>query len=253
MAEDELHLSKAPIIEALITVNIHPLSDELMPRVQEVAHSIRAEYPHSEPIAHIQFQFAVDARGGGPPQQSATQDAAFGLKLTSTDRRHLVVVRKDGFSFSRLPPYERWEGFRNEARRLWDLYRGLVGPIQILNFGLRYINRVSVPFGEPIQKYLRMYPEIPDNRDGSIRTITSSLMRVESVIPMPEGRLVIQQATLPPQIEGFATLTLDFDLLFSSSPENANDYIWQTLEIARHIKNQLFVDSLTPNFLESFK
>jgi len=94
---------------------------------------------------------------------------------------------------------------------------------------------------------------MPDNPDGSMRVINSSYLRIDSVLAEPNGFLIAQQATLPPEREGFATLSLDFDLRFPSPPGSNDEYVWNTLDSARNIKNQLFVDSLTPKFLETFR
>lgn len=255
MLEEDLHLEKAPIVEALIAIDVGPpLSDQTMSRINDAAAALQGDYPGSEPFGQVQFQFGIDVRAGFVPQQSAQQDASFGRKYVSHDKRQLVVFRRTGFSFSRLPPYQRWESFQGEAKRLWGVYRSAAGPVSIIRFVLRYINRVDIPIGKPVSDFLNLYPEVPSNPDGSPRSINSSYMRVDSMITeIPAARLVIQQAALPPQREGFATLSLDFEVIVATSTGMTEEYIWDKLEVARRIKNQIFVDSLTPKFLEEFR
>jgi uncharacterized protein (TIGR04255 family) len=252
MTPDDLHLEHAPIVEALIVIDVEPLNDETMSRVQTVAEGFRTDYPESEPLRQSQFKLGMDLRSGGIISR-ASDDASFGRKYVSKDKRQLVVFRRDGFNFSRLPPYERWDSFRSEAKRLWKFYRSATGPAPIVRFGLRFINRVFIPFGRSISEFLKMYPELPNGPDGSSLTVNSSYMRVDSALTEPRGQLIIQQATLPAEREGFATLSLDFDLSFIPIQGSGEEYVWDTLESARHIKNQLFVDSLTPSFLETFQ
>lgn len=255
MPQEELHLEHAPIVEALIAIDVGPpLNDEVMSRVDTAAQAFHADYPESEPFGQFQFKFGVNVQAGHIPQQSAQHDSSFGRKYVSSDKRQLVVFRRDGFSFSRLPPYQRWASFRTEARRLWEIYRSATTPTPIVRFGLRYINRVSIPVGTPMNEFLKLYPEVPDNPDGSPRAINSSYMRVDSILTeIPAGRLIIQQAALPPEREGFATLSLDFDISIMTAGGTTEEYVWDTLESARHIKNQIFVRSLTPEFLETFR
>lgn len=249
MVQDELHLDKAPIAEALISIHIVPLSDDKMPSLDEAFHDIQSDYPESEDLNQFEFGWHVEP---GTPAVQSHRGRLFGRKLISKDKRQLVLFRRDGFSFSRLPPYERWESFRSEARRIWHIYRAATGPLSIVRFGLRYINRLLIPRHREISDYLRLYPHIPDNRDGSPRALNSSFLRIDSILTEPTGQLIVQQATLPTEQEGLVTLSLDFDLQFSQIGSDEG-YVWNTLEKARDIKNQLFVDSLTPTYLETFR
>ena len=253
MDQGDFHLEKAPIVEAIIAIDIEqPLSDDLLAAVEAASTAIREAYPESEPMKQMKFQLEI--RPGMPalPPQPAQQD--FGRKYVSMDKRQLVVFRRTGFSFSRLPPYQRWENFRDEAKRLWSVYRSATGPVPIVRFGLRYINRVSIPFGQPVNQFLKLYAELPDNPDGSPRVINSSYLRVDSMLTeIPAGYLIVQQATLPPEREEAATLSLDFDISVTPPVAVTEEYVWDTLETARNVKNQLFRDSLTPQFLETFR
>ena len=252
MATDELHLNHAPIVEALISIDVEPLGGEQTSKLYTAGQTLKPEYPESEPLNQLQIAFGVTFQPSGISHQTSHQGSPYGHKFVSKDKRQLLLFRHNGFTFSRLPPYDRWDSFRSEARRIWNIYRDAVGPVTIKQFGLRYINRVLVPIGEPIERYLKLFPNIPDNPDGSPRTIQGSYMRVDSMLEEPVGQLIIQQAMLPMMQEGFATLSLDFDLRFQFE-SSTEDYVWTTLETARHIKNQLFVDSLTSTFLETFR
>jgi uncharacterized protein (TIGR04255 family) len=252
MTRGELHLEKAPIVEALISIDVRDLSDEVMHRVDKEAAAFQSEYPQSESFHFFQLQVNVNA--GQPPESTAQHDTSFGKKYVSADKRQLVVLRRNGFSFSRLPPYQTWADFRDEAQRLWTIYRAATGPLPIVRFGLRYINRISIPIGRPLNEFLRLYPEIPANSDGSLRAINSCYMRVDSMLTeIPSGHLIIQQAALPPEQPNMAALSLDFDISVTTPQGVAEEYVWEMLESARHVKNQLFVDSLTPDFLETFR
>ena len=228
-----------------------PLNDEAMAHTDAAASAFQADYPGSEPFRFFQFQFGLDATGITP--QQSTQDASFGRKYISADKRQIVIFRRNGFIFSRLPPYEQWASFRDEAKRLWEIYRSAVGPIPIVRFELRYINRINIPLARPIHEFLNLYPEVPNNPDGSPRTINRAYMRVDSMLPDLPGYLIMQQAVLPPEKEGFASLALDFDITCMTPQGATEEYVWDTLESARREKNLIFVSSLKPDFLETFR
>jgi uncharacterized protein (TIGR04255 family) len=252
MPDKELHFDKAPIVEALIAIDVGVLNDEQFSQLNSAGRSLESDYPDSEPLNQFQLQFGLTFQTGGVSHQTSQQGAPYGYKFVSRDKRQLAVFRRNGFSFSRLPPYEKWDSFRSEARRVWDVYRTAARSVPISGFGLRYINRVSFPVQADVAQYLRLYPHIPDNRDGSPRVLNSSFLRAESTIENPPGNLTIQQATLPQEHPGLVTLSLDFDLRFVHDDAN-EEHVWTTLEAARHIKNELFVASLTPSFLETFR
>jgi uncharacterized protein (TIGR04255 family) len=252
MDQGDFHLEKAPIVEAIITIDIGPLSDDLLAAVDAASTAIREDYPESEPMKHMKFQFEIGPGAPTLPQQPAPQD--FGRKHVSSDKRQLVVFRRDGFSFSRLPPYQKWEDFRDEAKRLWSVYRSATGQVQIVRFGLRYINRVNIPIGQPQSQFLKLYAELPNNPDGSPRVMNSLYLRADSMLTeIPGGSLIIQQAKLPPEQKEAAALSLDFDISVTPPVAATEENVWETLEIARRVKNQLFRDSLTPQFLETFQ
>jgi uncharacterized protein (TIGR04255 family) len=252
MPEKELHLDKAPIAEALIAIDVENLSDDQFSQLGVVGQTLQVDYPDIEPLNQFQIGLDLSFAAGNVSHQGSQVGGPFGFKLASRDKRQLVVFRRNGFSFSRLPPYERWASFSSEARRLWEVFRNVARSVKITGFGLRYINRISIPFKSRIEDYLRLYPQIPDDRNGSPRILLSSYLRADCPIMEPLGHLIIQQATLPQEQPGAATLSLDFDLRFPQ-PGSDDEEVWDTLEAARRIKNELFVDSLTPSFLETFR
>jgi uncharacterized protein (TIGR04255 family) len=252
MPDKQLHFEKAPIAEALIAIEVGMLDEQYLSQLRTASQSLEDDYPDSEPLNQIQLELGVTFHAAGISHQASQQGGQLGYKFVSKDKRQLAVFRRNGFSFSRLPPYERWESFRSEARRLWDIFRRVAHSAPILSFGLRYINRISFPARQDATQYLRLYPEIPDNRDGSPRILISSYLRADSTIKEPPGQLIIQQANLPPEHPGLVTLALDFDLRFPFVG-SSDEYVWSSLESARDIKNELFVDSLTPTFLETFR
>src|SRR5262245_47703515 len=64
------------------------------------------------------------------PRKTALQGLAdhVGFLFATADEKQLFQARFDGFTMHRLAPYEGWEPFRDEARRLWNVYRQRVRP-----------------------------------------------------------------------------------------------------------------------------
>ena len=53
---------------------------------------------------------------------------------------YVAQFTRNGFVFSRLKPYEGWETFEAEAKRLWCIYRELAEPSEVQRLGVRFIN-----------------------------------------------------------------------------------------------------------------
>src|SRR5678809_118110 len=73
---------------------------------------------------------------GGILTATAKQDQ-IGHAFVGGEGKHVVQFRINGFTFSRLAPYQTWEQFRNEAKTLWESYRQIVGTLPVVRVGLR--------------------------------------------------------------------------------------------------------------------
>jgi uncharacterized protein (TIGR04255 family) len=152
-----------------------------------------------------------------------------------------------GFAFHRLNPYETWEPFRTEARRLWELYCAAVGPVDVLRIGARYINQLAFPAGRELSEYLQVYPLT----DSVSRALSGYGMNATIPIDdMEDGVLFLQQALLPPDSPEMAKLLLDIQVQF---PRNNALELWDQIERIRPIKNRIFNDCITPQMKESLR
>jgi uncharacterized protein (TIGR04255 family) len=172
--------------------------------------------------------------------------------FASTDGRQVVQARLDGFTFSRLKPYDKWESLRDEARELWLQYVRFASPEAITRIALRYINRIEIPLPiRDFKEYILTTPEIaPDLPQG----LDSFFMRL--VIPDPKGQaVVIVTETVEPVDEANKRLPLIFDIdVFRAVAFNVRDNVmWETFESLHDLKNEIFFKSITPKAKELFR
>lgn len=66
-------------------------------------------------------------------------------RCISQDKKHIVQFRKDGFTFSRLKPYNSWNESYKEALDLWKKYCEIINPIAITRVATRFINNFQIP------------------------------------------------------------------------------------------------------------
>jgi len=139
----ERHLSRAPIVEAVFDVRAKTLTGFDVEKFSEAHGEVAAEYPQKE--AMNQFEFGVRHRPGKTPEQHFTELGDLGYRFTSEDKLQIVQFRSDGFTFSRLAPYTKWDHVFQEASRLWKIYERITPLEEATRIAVRYINRLPFP------------------------------------------------------------------------------------------------------------
>jgi uncharacterized protein (TIGR04255 family) len=227
--------SRAPITEAIIDFQVElPEDIELsdLERCQDPA------YPRKKALPVLGDQVALGKEAAtSPPARQV------GFLFASADGKQLFQARSNGFTVHRLGPYEGWEPFRNEARRLWDIYRQAVRPQKVARVAVRYINRLDLPSPvEEIRDYLRTSPEVsPDLPQG----LEGFFMQL--AIPQRDitSTLLLREMAVPPAAPGVASVVLDVDLFRSEDIPADDAEIWAFIENLRARKNAIFQACIT--------
>ncbi|KYC41611.1 hypothetical protein WA1_16310 [Scytonema hofmannii PCC 7110] len=232
------HYSPAPITEALIDIQVQLPQEVKLDVLAQVYSSIQAEYPKREEMLIFQGQAIAGASVGATASQSE-----IGYRFFSNDQKQILQVRLDGFTFSRLAPYDCWQTFRDEAKRLWSIYQSLTHPQAIARLALRYINRLDIPLpvGD-IKEYLKTFPEVsPDLTQG----LSGYFMQLQ--IPQEDlaAMLILNQALVPPPTPNFVSILLDLDLFLEQDIPNDELGIWQIIEQMHQQKNKAFEACIT--------
>ncbi len=240
MASNSLHFAHPPITEAIISIVVQDLPEPTIDRIRALGPRVLPEYAKTTDIS--QTQFVGEIRPETPPKTSA-QQKFLGLQFQSEDLKQIFQARLNGFSFHRLAPYDRWETFRAEAFRLWELFREMVGEIKTLAFSVRYINALIVPAPALLEDFLNVYPEIPLEWP---QMLSNYVMRLDLPISDDQtndaGHLTAVQTLLPSRPDT-ATILLDLNLQYPAL-RNSNDTLWQRIDAVRSVKNRLFSASL---------
>ncbi|MFN7412468.1 MAG: TIGR04255 family protein [Dolichospermum sp.] len=236
--EARKHYSHAPITEAVINIQA-----QLSPKVKldvlwQMYSNIQTEYPKCEDVFILQGQMIVAAT----VESTATQ-SQIGYRVLSSDQKHIIEMRLDGFSFSRLAPYDCWENFRDEAQRLWSIYQSLTYPQAITRLAIRYINRLDIPLpvGD-LQEYLRTFPEVSGNLPQGL---SGYFMQLQIPQDNLGAMLVINQAIVTPPTEEVVSILLDLDLFVEQNIANNELGIWELLEQMHTQNNQAFEACIT--------
>jgi uncharacterized protein (TIGR04255 family) len=239
------HYANAPITEGLIDIRVEPGPDITLESLDIVCQQAAAEYPTREDRTSSEFQFPVDARG-----EASTKHTKVGYLLRSADGKQVFQAGLDGFTLSRLKPYQNWTALRDEAKRLWTIYRESVRPIRVTRVAVRYINQIDMPL--PIidfKDYLRTVPEVsPELPQG----LSGFLMQLQ--IPQLERDtvLVLTEALARPSKPDTASVILDIDLFRERADYSSDEDVWGLLEAFRDRKNEVFESCITDKARQLF-
>lgn len=235
MYEDRRY-AKAPVKEAIIhlqieaALSIDRLSEGLLPNLLGYSAS---------PIVDSKLTGRIR---GGALQAEASQEPA-GFILTKAEGNRKVQVRVDGFSFSWLAPYDRWEPFREEAKQIWSAYSAMAGSPKIVRLGLRYINQLDLPLPiRDLRDFVRTFPEVSSDLEQSLEGF---FLQLRSPISDLDATMILNQTLVPPPRPDVAAMILDIDLFrnFNSGP--SDEEVWRVLERFRVRKNMIFEGCIT--------
>ena len=136
------HLNHAPIVEAVIDFRA-PFRAKWVPEdlKRELAKAL-PEYPIIEAALQPEFSLPV---AGNPAGVKIANLGCKGLRFRTKEQKYVVQFNRDGFAFSHLPPYERWDSFVAEALRLWEIFSMVGQHDKVQRVGVRYINRLPLP------------------------------------------------------------------------------------------------------------
>lgn len=240
MPSETLHFDKAPIVEAVIGLDLEEmLAEPMLAELHQLGEQLQHSYPIREAIRMGQLEWNLGA-------EAKHVDLQVGYFFKSKDGRQIVHAKRNGFAFSRLAPYENWENFISEAKRTWASYRVVIGPSKMTKWSVRYINKLSWPENERMEDYLQIYPHIPDSLP---QQIAGCFVRLQFPLQQPQGLLTQQLVGLPQESPGKVTFMLDNEFSFSAIGLS-DAAMWEQINSARGTKNKFFVDSITPKMKE---
>lgn len=242
-----IHYPNAPITEAIVDLRVELEEGFELARLKDVGDTVKSEYPKQEEMVESGLQFAVGPDGGSASLQRKT----LGTKFVTVDGKQIFQSRLNGFTFSRLAPYDRWEPFRDDARRLWKAFRDVTAPAAVTRLAVRYINRIDIP-GDKIdlKDYLRTSPEIAPELP---QMLEGYFMQLQLPFSELAGRCLINQTIVPPAREDVVSVVLDIDLFRDRDVPQDEETIWRFFETLHDEKNNIFEACITDSTRKLFE
>lgn len=232
------HYDKAPIREAIIDIQI----DRTVPLNLADLEILGNRVPGYSERRDLFLRQVTGQFSTGQPTATIKQDQV-GYQFIGEDGKQIAAFRLNGFAFSRLAPYQTWEQFRDEAKKLWALYRQLAGSASVKRVGVRYVNQLDLPVNlRDFRDFIRTYPEISSDLS---QQLASFFMQVQ--IPQTDigAMLILNTAIVPPPGPNVVSVVLDIDVSKEGLKSSSDEEVWNTMEILRIRKNLIFEGCIT--------
>lgn len=242
------HLNNAPIIEAVIDFRFQPALGIEHEKIEAIHADILSEYPIKHENKELQLGFVV-----GPEQttQQTVTDSTVGYRFENPTKKYVFIANKNGFSLSKLAPYENWDAFLAEAQKISKIYFDVLGNQNIVRTAVRYINVIEILEDKAdFDDYLVAGPKVPE---GLPNVVQEFLIR--NVIPCFEqkAQVTIAQAYNAESPNEKAKVVLDIDAVCVEEYQSNSAKQWELLEVLRTLKNNAFYKSVLPKALEPYK
>ncbi len=245
------HLTKAPIVEAVIEVSAQAEQPWDEPLITEQLKARLPDYPNVQSQREFRHEVKVEL---GQKAEGAIQDLGWkGLRFESADKLQVAQFNRDGFLFSRLQPYDSWEQICSEGLRLWQIYIDLANPAEIHRLGLRFINRMILSQGdEQLEDFLQVLPQQPRGLD---LPLAGFFYHDTLGVPGSPYAINIRRTIQPPDkpTDKEIGLILDIDVFTSQPFEVKSGVVERYLAEMRWLKNKVFYGSISPKAMEKFK
>jgi uncharacterized protein (TIGR04255 family) len=178
------HLNNAPIAEAVIDFRFQPALSMEHDSIKAIHKAIATDYPIKHQTKQLQLDFVV-----GPEQttQQTVSDETVGYRFENPDKKYVFVASKNGFSLSKLAPYEDWDNFLAEAQKISKVYFSILGHQNVMRTAVRYINVIEITEEKAdFDEYLVAGPKVPE---GLPNVVQEFLIR--NVIPCHEQKALV--------------------------------------------------------------
>jgi len=241
-------LSNPPITEALIDIQVEPVSSLTVSLIEEAYSTFSDRYPNKRSLKSGSLKFKMDVEHG--PSTETIDEGLVGYHFLSQKEDKIIQFRQNGFTFNRLAPYDNWGSIVDEVKTYWPIFKTTINPVIIKRIALRYINRIEIPLGAELSKYFYGAPIIPEGLPKSIEkfitrtTVKDSEINLSANITLAyEGVNKYKKASILLDIDVFEVLNIDI---------KEDENLWVKFDKFHDFKNNIFFKSVTDKALEPY-
>lgn len=237
------NLPHAPITEAVLELRGRARSKMDHEEIQKILNSTLPEYEVSKVHQRLEIGFSED-------QPPIKQDLGYqGVRVNSKDKLEFCRFEKDTFAYSRLAPYLGWEEFEAKALQFWGLHRQIADPGEVVQIGLRFINRIPTKNLSEVNQILERFPQPPDLLNLPLASFLNHHTFLAGEVG---GRVNLITTIQPNSTSGHPVLIVDIDVISMESWNGQIEALRTRLAQMRVLKNRTFFGSLTQSTIDRF-
>lgn len=235
----------APIVEAVFDIKVSNTIIINPSTFEQYAKNELKEFPIINKRQNVNVR--IDNRQGTGQIGKTTN--LLGYIFSNIQGNRKVQFRLDGYSFNMLRPYSNWNEFSSAAFSYLEKYIALAKPLLITRIGLRYINRVDLPYeNQAFENYIKYLPPVPA---GLPKKFEKYFFQMQIPADDNLSKAVISQ-TFEQEKNGRIPFIIDIDV-FQDERIKATDSLSERFDNLRDLKNRIFEDLVTEECKQLFK
>ena len=158
--------TRNPITEALIDIQVEPVLSSNPSEIEKIHEVFKDEFPEKRTRHTIESTLQIKQSIPTNAEHNVLID---GFQFWKEDKTEVIQCRLDGFSYSRLRPYDHWEIHSPKMYIAWNKYLERFKPINVKRIAVRFINVFEIPETVfKLQDYFNSTPEPPSDLPQSI-------------------------------------------------------------------------------------
>jgi len=245
------HLTKAPITEAIIDLRAQVGAGATVESLRSALQSLDFGYEPRGPILRGTFGFSVNVENEPAATASVPQTSLIGVRFDSKDGKYVAQFSIEGFTLSRLAPYESWDPLIVEAQRLWKIYRQCAAPSYVTRAATRFINNLQLPLTQRAS-YRHFLQSLPDFSPEMPQMMSRFIQQFYLRDPDTEATVIFSQALDQAVKEGPVPIIVDVDVYRDHRFPATGNEVWEYLNRLRELKNRVFFSAITEEAAELY-
>ncbi|WP_263458901.1 TIGR04255 family protein [Bathymodiolus japonicus methanotrophic gill symbiont] len=238
---------RPPITEAVIEVRVnHTLKEE---NVNKIVKKLQSIYPNKSTVNNLSINITPQPEGGDQLNVNSRPEA---YHLVSDDQINIAIVSSNSLAVSQLAPYQGWEAIHKNFVEAWKIWKRVSSSHPISRIGVRYINRIDIPLQDEkkidLEEYLTFNPQVPILSD---LPMVAYLMQITQPIDSLWSVNITSKGIQSPLVNNLSLL-LDVDVFRTKDILLSDEGLWEAINEARSIKNDIFDKCITQKTKELF-
>lgn len=226
----------APIIEAIVEFRFQNPIDQT--GFDKLSAALSKILPDERLAPHIDIVIDIGTNG-------FRKEEVKGVIRSIPDQTKLVVIRPLIIACSVQAPYKDYEDFKRFVFQVWDIATKASGFRNLQRVGMRYINRIDIPYDDEMKADYEEYLNLRINLTENFPSITSYGLNFTFQITEIDGEARIISNVTNDIVINHASFFLDIDVGKAQSVPQKRSELVEMIDKMRLIKNGLFEQFIT--------